>query len=548
MNRSVWGLAIVLVLAGMSEPLRAEERQGGDAYPSVRPVGGRLTMGVVIPDDAEAGLVIGAALDLGTIWQPWIHLRSGLSRWSTDIDEAALGAPGSMRDVKWHADIGAEFFETGGVQGYFDVGLGMHFLSADVPSNPALQDALGGTNIGIELAFGMTSVRQRFRVLGEVRREMVDDASNWSLVFGVGTHWGKPTEPRESSRDAGGRDDARRGFDSGATGTQSRDGRRSSGDAYSRDGRDYSREGDTYTRDGRDYPREGDTYTRDGRDYPREGDSYTRDGRDYPREGDTYTRDGRDYPREGDTYTRDGRDYPREGDTYTRDGRDYPREGSRYPEGSNPAEAWPPPRRGTTADPRAESNYPPLPESGRSSATDPKLARENRELRAQLEALQAEFRRYREDATLEELRKLRAEQAELKEALNRRGSDPSASQVSETQSGVLLSLRSSVLFRASSLQLEAGAREELRRVAEALRPYPDAVVIVEGHTDRSGDESTNLQLSQERAKLVRAELIHLGLRPSRVEAVGYGSERPAADNSTELGRMQNRRVDIRVLN
>jgi outer membrane protein OmpA-like peptidoglycan-associated protein len=75
-------------------------------------------------------------------------------------------------------------------------------------------------------------------------------------------------------------------------------------------------------------------------------------------------------------------------------------------------------------------------------------------------------------------------------------------------------------------------------VAEGLK------VGVYGHTDNKGSDDVNVPLSQKRAEAVMAYLIKKGLTKNRIEAKGYGAEKPVADNSTEEGRSKNRRVEI----
>jgi len=83
----------------------------------------------------------------------------------------------------------------------------------------------------------------------------------------------------------------------------------------------------------------------------------------------------------------------------------------------------------------------------------------------------------------------------------------------------------------------------LERVAEILMDNPEALLTVEGHTDSIGDADYNMELSSRRAASVEGYLVeNYGIDPARIETVGYGEERPIADNSTKEGRRENRRA------
>lgn len=88
---------------------------------------------------------------------------------------------------------------------------------------------------------------------------------------------------------------------------------------------------------------------------------------------------------------------------------------------------------------------------------------------------------------------------------------------------------------------------ELSRVADFLKEHPETTVEVAGHTDSVGPAEYNQQLSQRRAQSVADRLTDvLGVDPERVSATGYGESQPVADNSTEAGRADNRRVEARI--
>jgi outer membrane protein OmpA-like peptidoglycan-associated protein len=103
-----------------------------------------------------------------------------------------------------------------------------------------------------------------------------------------------------------------------------------------------------------------------------------------------------------------------------------------------------------------------------------------------------------------------------------------------------------LLFATGSATLEPASQEQLSNVAAILKAYPKVKIKLGGYTDNTGDPAANLQLSDQRAKNVMAELLKLGVDPSRLEAQGYGDEHPVADNNTEEGRQLNRRISLRV--
>jgi OmpA-OmpF porin, OOP family len=103
-----------------------------------------------------------------------------------------------------------------------------------------------------------------------------------------------------------------------------------------------------------------------------------------------------------------------------------------------------------------------------------------------------------------------------------------------------------IAFDSDSAVLTAESSVQLDNIATILRAYPHAHVAVVGHTDSVGDEAANVVLSRARANTVAAKLTANGVQPQRVHAEGYGSQRPIADNATEAGRAENRRVELGV--
>jgi OOP family OmpA-OmpF porin len=75
---------------------------------------------------------------------------------------------------------------------------------------------------------------------------------------------------------------------------------------------------------------------------------------------------------------------------------------------------------------------------------------------------------------------------------------------------------------------------------------PELLLVIEGHTDSLGEDAYHLELSDGRAASVVAYLVECGIDAGRLQKVGKGESDPAADNTTEAGRQQNRRVGLRV--
>ena len=105
-----------------------------------------------------------------------------------------------------------------------------------------------------------------------------------------------------------------------------------------------------------------------------------------------------------------------------------------------------------------------------------------------------------------------------------------------------------VTFKVGSAELEPTSLKTLDAAIVGLKKNPKAKVEIQGHTSSEGDDSMNQKLSEERAYAVLQYMVLKGIDKKRLTASGYGSSQPKADNSTEAGRKQNRRIELRVLN
>jgi outer membrane protein OmpA-like peptidoglycan-associated protein len=102
----------------------------------------------------------------------------------------------------------------------------------------------------------------------------------------------------------------------------------------------------------------------------------------------------------------------------------------------------------------------------------------------------------------------------------------------------------SIEFETGSANIRPSSYKLLNEIFESAVVAEGLKLGVYGHTDNAGSDMINMPLSEQRANAVKAYLLKKGLGENRVEAKGFGSSKPVADNSTELGKSKNRRVEI----
>jgi outer membrane protein OmpA-like peptidoglycan-associated protein len=168
------------------------------------------------------------------------------------------------------------------------------------------------------------------------------------------------------------------------------------------------------------------------------------------------------------------------------------------------------------------------------------LSQTRQQLAGATEKLQMTGKQLEEEKKARELAEKRARDAMDKLAV------AAALAVKEEPRGTVITLPGAVLFPSAKWDLLPGARGKLDQVAEALKNQADHKMIVEGHTDSQGNESSNMELSQKRAQAVRDYLVSRGVPADIISATGLGQGRPVADNRTAEGRQNNRRVEIVV--
>lgn len=120
-----------------------------------------------------------------------------------------------------------------------------------------------------------------------------------------------------------------------------------------------------------------------------------------------------------------------------------------------------------------------------------------------------------------------------------------------TDNFVLITIRDHALFDSGSAVIKVQAREKVISIAKILEEYPQYEVIISGHTDNipihNEQFESNWDLSSKRAlNFMKILLQNKSLEPHRFSAIGYGEYRPIALNDNDIGRAQNRRVEVKV--
>jgi len=118
--------------------------------------------------------------------------------------------------------------------------------------------------------------------------------------------------------------------------------------------------------------------------------------------------------------------------------------------------------------------------------------------------------------------------------------------VTRVGEGLVVTFDSGLLFDFDSDQLRAESKKNLDNLASSLSNFGDSKLLLVGHTDAQGTDAYNQDLSRRRALSVASYLESRSVSPARVEVSGRGETEPIASNDTELGRAQNRRVEVAI--
>jgi len=100
-------------------------------------------------------------------------------------------------------------------------------------------------------------------------------------------------------------------------------------------------------------------------------------------------------------------------------------------------------------------------------------------------------------------------------------------------------------FESGKSAIKSESQNIVEELYKMLSSNPTLKIIIEGHTDNVGSAASNKTLSEQRATSVKNSLVNKGISADRIKTLGFGQDKPVADNSTEDGKAKNRRVEIK---
>ncbi|PIQ48164.1 MAG: hypothetical protein COW03_11515 [Cytophagales bacterium CG12_big_fil_rev_8_21_14_0_65_40_12] len=124
--------------------------------------------------------------------------------------------------------------------------------------------------------------------------------------------------------------------------------------------------------------------------------------------------------------------------------------------------------------------------------------------------------------------------------------DLKGANVERVGEGIKITFDSGLMFATNQSTLNVDTKENLKNLATTLQKYEDTNVLIEGHTDNTGTDEYNLELSKKRASSVQDYLVSLGLNYQRLQIAGYGESQPITENESAAGRQSNRRVEVAI--
>ncbi|HEX3695339.1 MAG TPA: OmpA family protein [Polyangia bacterium] len=102
-------------------------------------------------------------------------------------------------------------------------------------------------------------------------------------------------------------------------------------------------------------------------------------------------------------------------------------------------------------------------------------------------------------------------------------------------------------FKRNSADISPSSFPLLKKAVQVMKDYPTIIIEISGHTSDEGKRDFNMKLSKERADSVKAYLVSAGIADNRILTVGYGPDKPIADNKTKAGKGKNRRIEFRLV-
>ncbi|MFZ1798957.1 MAG: OmpA family protein [Chitinophagaceae bacterium] len=133
-----------------------------------------------------------------------------------------------------------------------------------------------------------------------------------------------------------------------------------------------------------------------------------------------------------------------------------------------------------------------------------------------------------------------------KQATEIKGAVPDA-EVNRVGEGIELTFNSALLFQINSSDLSDSAKASLDKLAGIFTKYPETNILVEGHTDDTGTDEFNMQLSEKRAYAVSNYLEAEGVPQDRFTIKWYGENQPKYPNDSDENRIKNRRVELAIV-
>lgn len=124
--------------------------------------------------------------------------------------------------------------------------------------------------------------------------------------------------------------------------------------------------------------------------------------------------------------------------------------------------------------------------------------------------------------------------------------DLEGASVERVGEGIKVTFDSGLMFPVDKSELSEASKQNLNELAATLTKYEETNILIEGHTDNTGAEEYNMDLSRRRANSVEDYLISSGIDKKRMEITAYGEMQPTATNDTNEGRQQNRRVEVAI--